>query len=194
MRRNIDRMQSRMNELGVRFRPHVKTTKCLRDRARAGARPARSGITVSTLKEAEQFFAAGFRDILYAVGIVPGKLGQVLALRKAGCDLKLITDNAGVAAAIGRFGQEQQHRFEVWLEIDTDGHRSGIVPEADDAARRRACAGRGRQRARRRDDACRLELRTRHARSAGGERRAGEGGLRARRRSACAPPATPARS
>lgn len=130
MRRNIDRMQSRMTELGVRFRPHVKTTKCL-EVARAQAEAGASGITVSTLKEAGQFFAAGFRDILYAVGIVPGKLAQVLALRKAGCDLKLVTDNADIAAAIGRFGQEQQHRFEVWLEIDTDGHRSGLEPQAE---------------------------------------------------------------
>ena len=110
MRHNIDRMQSRMAELGVRFRPHVKTTKCI-EIARAQVAAGASGITVSTLKEAEQFFAAGFRDILYAVGIVPGKLAQALALRKAGCDLKLITDNADIAAAIGRFGQEQQHKF-----------------------------------------------------------------------------------
>ena len=63
MRRNIARMQARMTELGVRFRPHVKTTKCL-EIARAQAEAGASGITVSTLKEAEQFFAAGFRDIL----------------------------------------------------------------------------------------------------------------------------------
>lgn len=130
MRGNIGRMQSRMTALGVRFRPHVKTSKCLQV-ARAQVEAGASGITVSTLKEAEQFFAGGFRDILYAVGIVPGKLAQALALRQAGCDLKLITDNADSAAAIGRFGQEQQHRFEVWLEIDTDGHRSGLVPGAE---------------------------------------------------------------
>ena len=57
MQRNIERMQQRVNSLGARFRPHVKTTKCLpvvRAQLGAGAR----GITVSTLKEAEQFFAA----------------------------------------------------------------------------------------------------------------------------------------
>ena len=55
--RTIQRMQERMNELGVRFRPHVKTSKCLpvvNAQLEAGAQ----GITVSTLKEAEQFFAA----------------------------------------------------------------------------------------------------------------------------------------
>ena len=79
MQRNIDTMQQRMNALGVALRPHVKTSKCVevvRRQIAAGAR----GITVSTLKEAEQFFAAGVTDILYAVGMVPSKLAQAKAL------------------------------------------------------------------------------------------------------------------
>jgi len=130
MKRNIDRMQSRMNELGVKFRPHVKTTKCV-EIVQAQAAAGAQGITVSTLKEAEQFFAAGFSDILYAVGVVPNKFAQALALRQQGCDLKLITDNVDMALALGRFGKEHGHRFELWIEIDCDGHRSGIPPEAN---------------------------------------------------------------
>ena len=129
MDRNIRRMQDRMDALGVRLRPHVKTTKCL-DIVRAQLRAGASGITVSTLKEAQEFFAAGIGDILYAVGIVPAKLPLALDLRRRGCDLKLITDNADAARAIGAFGREHGHAFEVWIEIDTDGHRSGIEPEA----------------------------------------------------------------
>jgi D-serine deaminase-like pyridoxal phosphate-dependent protein len=131
MQRNIARMQARMDSLGVRLRPHVKTSKCL-DVAREQQRAGASGITVSTLKEAEEFFAAGFTDILYAVGIVPNKLPQAFALRRRGCDLKLITDNVDAARAIGAFGRDHGHAFEVWIEIDTDGHRSGIEPEAAD--------------------------------------------------------------
>ncbi|MBC5765851.1 DSD1 family PLP-dependent enzyme [Ramlibacter albus] len=129
MDRNIARMQQGLRELGVAFRPHVKTAKCVEVARRQQAAGAK-GITVSTLKEAEQFFAAGFADILYAVGIVPNKFSQALALRQRGCDLKLITDNVEMAQALGRFGQEHGHRFEVWIEVDTDGHRSGIVPES----------------------------------------------------------------
>ncbi|MFT3717579.1 DSD1 family PLP-dependent enzyme [Pseudorhodoferax sp.] len=128
MQRNIQRMQERMTALGVRFRPHVKTTKCLpvvQAQVAAGAR----GITVSTLKEAEQFFDAGISDILYAVGMAPGKLPQALALMRRGCDLKIITDNAAAAREIGRFGAAHGAVFEAWIEIDTDGHRSGIGPE-----------------------------------------------------------------
>src|SRR5512144_222129 len=105
MQRNIDRMQQRMDALGVPLRPHVKTTKCLpvvRAQLAAGAR----GITVSTLKEAEQFFAAGITDILYAVGIVPAKLPQALALRRQRCDLKLIVDNVATARVIADFGKQ----------------------------------------------------------------------------------------
>ena len=129
MRRNIARMQERTNALGVAFRPHVKTSKCLpvvQAQLDAGAR----GITVSTLKEAEQFFAAGIADVLYAVCMVPGKLAQALALRRRGCDLKLLTDSVAGAEAIARFGKEHGEAFEVWIEIDVDGHRSGVSPES----------------------------------------------------------------
>lgn len=130
MQRNIERMQKRMHSLGVGFRPHVKTTKCL-PVARAQLAAGAQGITVSTLKEAEQFFAAGMDDILYAVGMVAGKLDQALALRQRGCNLKIITDNAAAAQEIGRFGQRHGMVFEVWIEIDTDSHRSGIQPEEE---------------------------------------------------------------
>jgi D-serine deaminase-like pyridoxal phosphate-dependent protein len=131
MQRNVQRMQQRMNELGVSFRPHVKTTKCIevvREQIAAGAK----GITVSTLKEAEQFFAAGIKDILYAVGMVSPKLKQAAALINKGCALKIIADSADAATAIVEYSKQYQIPFEVWIEIDTDGHRSGVKPESDE--------------------------------------------------------------
>jgi D-serine deaminase-like pyridoxal phosphate-dependent protein len=124
--RNIARMQSRMDALGVKLRPHVKTAKCIAVAQRqrdAGAR----GITVSTLKEAEQFFAAGFDDILYAVCIAPTKLAAARALRERGCRLVVVVDSVASAQAIVASG----HTFEVMIEIDTDGHRAGVLPESD---------------------------------------------------------------
>lgn len=129
MQRNIARMQSRMDALGVRFRPHVKTTKC-REVAEAQIAAGARGITVSTLKEAEQFFDAGVRDIVYAVGMAPTKLAQALALRRKGCDLKIVADSVQTAEAIAAFGQAQGEVFDVWIEVDVDGHRSGIPPES----------------------------------------------------------------
>lgn len=130
MERNIARMQARMDALGVKFRPHVKTTKCL-DVIRAQLAAGAQGITVSTLKEAEAFFAAGVTDILYAVSIAPSKLPRAMALRRKGCDLKLVVDNVPAAAEIAKFASEQREPLEVWIEVDTDGHRSGMTPEQD---------------------------------------------------------------
>lgn len=130
MQRNIVRMQQRANALGVRFRPHVKTTKCAEVVAAQRAAGA-SGITVSTLKEAEQFFAQGETDILYAVGMAPHRLAQALDLRARGCGLQILTDSVAGAQAIADFGRQHAHAFEVLIEIDTDGHRSGIKPDED---------------------------------------------------------------
>jgi D-serine deaminase-like pyridoxal phosphate-dependent protein len=131
LQHNIDRMQQRMAALGVRLRPHVKTSKSwpvVQAQLAAGAQ----GITVSTLKEAAQFADHGLTDITYAVGIAPAKLPQVLVLRRQGVALKILTDNAEVAATIAEFGRAHGEAFEVLIEIDTDGHRSGIAPEADE--------------------------------------------------------------
>ena len=130
MQRNIARMQQRANALGVRFRPHVKTTKCAEVVAAQRAAGA-SGITVSTLKEAEQFFAQGVTDILYAVGMAPHRLAQALELRRRGCGLQILTDSVAGAQAIADFGRQHAHAFDVLIEIDTDGHRSGIKPDED---------------------------------------------------------------
>lgn len=131
LRHNIARMQQRLDTLGVALRPHIKTSKCapvVAAQIAAGAR----GVTVSTLKEAAQCLAEGITDITYAVGIAPAKLAHVMALRRQGCALKILTDNTTSARAIAEFGRAQGEAFEVLIEIDTDGHRSGIPPEADE--------------------------------------------------------------
>lgn len=130
MEKNIALMQERMDAFGATFRPHVKTTKCL-EVVRAQLAAGAKGITVSTLKEAEEFFAAGVSDILYAVGIVPSKLPRAMALKNRGCNLKLLLDNPAAATAVAEFIQKNNVDFEIWIEVDTDGHRSGITPEGD---------------------------------------------------------------
>jgi D-serine deaminase-like pyridoxal phosphate-dependent protein len=124
--RNIGHMQQRLCALGVRLRPHVKTAKSVPVAQRqrdAGAQ----GITVSTLKEAEVFFDAGFHDILYAVCITPQKLPQARALAQRGCRLTLLVDSIAAAQAVVAAGPG----LRVMIEIDTDGHRAGVLPDDD---------------------------------------------------------------
>ncbi len=121
MMRNIRRLADRARALGVPLRPHVKTIKSIQ----AASRLFENGlgpITVSTLVEAEMFFSAGYTDILYCVGIAPGKLERIASLRQKGCDLTVILDSIAQASAVAAAG------IPALIEIDSDGHRSGIAP------------------------------------------------------------------
>lgn len=122
MMRNIERLEARAHRLGVTLRPHLKTaksTEIARRLSGGGAGP----ITVSTLAEAEAFHAAGFTDILYAVGIAPQKLPRVQALRAKGCDLVVILDSPEQARLVAQAG------VPALIEIDSDGHRGGRRPD-----------------------------------------------------------------
>lgn len=146
--RNLARMQTRIDRLGVRLRPHVKTTKSIDVLRRAGATgglPA--SITVSTLKEAEYFLEQGVTDILYAVGIAPRKLAHAADLVRRGANLTLILDSVDAvhavaktavdihavkkaAGAIHAAGPTAAVTFPVLIELDVDGHRSGVSPDS----------------------------------------------------------------
>jgi len=127
MLRNIERLERRLATLGVSARPHLKTVKSV-DAARRVLRNAR-GATVSTLREAEVFAEAGVTDILYAVGIAPQKLPRVLAIRATGCDLVVVLDSLDQARATAEASRQAGHAIPALIEIDCDGHRSGLAPD-----------------------------------------------------------------
>src|SRR6266568_5057058 len=85
---NIARMRTRASQLGVTLRPHLKSAKSV-DVARLAVCALNGRIAVSTLKEADYFANAGYRDILYAVGITANKVAHAAALRRRGVELSL---------------------------------------------------------------------------------------------------------
>lgn len=124
---NAKRMRSHIESLGCRLRLHVKTAKSLEvTRLVLGEKPG--PITVSTLKEAEQFAQAGYRDILYGVAFAPDKLPRALALVKSGVDLAIVTDSVDTAKALAAAIKPSEPALKVLVEIDCDGHRSGLKP------------------------------------------------------------------
>lgn len=127
MERNIARLGARLDGLGVSLRPHLKTCKSVDVARRVMASPA-GPATVSTLLEARQFAAAGVQDMVYAVGIAPSKLPQVLALRAAGTDLTVVLDTVEQARAVALASREAGKPIPALIEIDCDGHRSGVAP------------------------------------------------------------------
>ena len=129
MERNIVRMREQIRRLGVIFRPHVKTNKCMEVTRRLMETP-RGPITVSTLLEADYFAAHGVTDILYAVCIAPNKLDHVMALQDKGVQLSLILDSMETARILTERAKKTGRSFDVLIEVDSDGHRSGLAPDA----------------------------------------------------------------
>lgn len=127
MHRNIARLRARLQGLDVSLRPHLKTAKSI-EVARHVMSSPEGPATVSTLKEAAQFASAGVRDIIYAVGIVPSKLARVLELRATGVDLAVVLDTAEQAEAVTQASLQAGVRIPALIEIDCDGHRSGVRP------------------------------------------------------------------
>ncbi len=125
--RNLARMAARMRSLGVDLKPHMKTAKSA-EIARRATQGFSGGITVSTLAEAAYFADAGFRDITYAIGIVPAKLAAAAALIERGVALTLVTDHSATARAVGEEGRRRGLRFPLLIEIDTGSGRAGVDP------------------------------------------------------------------
>jgi D-serine deaminase-like pyridoxal phosphate-dependent protein len=112
------------------IRPHVKTHKSLDITQQIMDGGNARGITVSTLKEAHTFFAAGYKDILYAVGIVPNKFADVQNLMAQGCDITVILDSLAAAKLLGDYAHEHNVIFKVLIELDVDQHRAGVDPQS----------------------------------------------------------------
>ena len=127
MRRNIARLKARLAPMNVQLRPHLKTPKCI-EVAREVMQLPQGPATVSTLKEAEQFAEQGLRDLLYGVCIAPHKLPRVSALRQRGVDLMLVVDSIEAAQAVAHHSKQTRDAIPVLIEIDSDGHRSGVQP------------------------------------------------------------------
>lgn len=127
LRANIDRMRARLTQLGVTFRPHLKTAKSI-DVARVAMTTPEGPAMVSTLREAEYFSEGGVRDIIYGVGVAPAKLERVSAIRARGVDLAIVLDSLEQAEAVAEHANRTGDVLPVLIEVDADGHRSGIEP------------------------------------------------------------------
>jgi D-serine deaminase-like pyridoxal phosphate-dependent protein len=127
VRRNAEDMRSRARRLGVRLRPHIKTHKSVEvaDIQLAGLPKA---VTVSTLAEARNFVAHGFRDVTYAVPIEQGKFDLAATLAHD-CDrLGVITDDPSVVGGLNRAARTAGTTLDVFLDVDCGYHRTGIDP------------------------------------------------------------------
>jgi D-serine deaminase-like pyridoxal phosphate-dependent protein len=128
LRANLAGMRAHLDRLGVAFRPHLKTAKSI-DVARLAMTGPGGPAMVSTLREAEYFAEGGVRDMIYGVGIAPQKLDRVGAIRRRwGADLAVLLDSVEQAEAVAAWASRAGDRLPVLIEVDADGHRSGVKP------------------------------------------------------------------
>jgi D-serine deaminase-like pyridoxal phosphate-dependent protein len=128
--RNVARLRERLADLGVAFRPHVKSAKSI-DVARRLFPEGCGPITVSTLAEADYFADGGFTDITYAVGLGVEKIRRARDLVAQGIDLSVLIDSPAQARALADAAQDARAMPAVLIEIDCDGHRGGLLPDDD---------------------------------------------------------------
>jgi len=128
LERNCRAMRERLGRHSVAIRPHVKTAKCV-EVAQCALGAPDGPLTVSTLREAEYFADHGFKDILYAVGMVPHKMPRVAALAKRGVAMSVIVDSVEAARAHVAAASKEGVPIPALIEIDSDGHRAGIRPD-----------------------------------------------------------------
>ena len=132
VRRNAERMRARVEGMGARLRPHIKTHKCV-EVARLQTSAHASALTVSTLAEARWFAARGFTDLTYAVPIEPGKFAAAISLARDCERLALITDDPDIPAELNHAARAVDVKLDLFLKVDCGYHRCGVEPERREA-------------------------------------------------------------
>lgn len=128
-KRNITNMAAHARASGVRFRPHFKTHQS----AKVGEWIRAEGVTciaASSLRMAAYFADAGWDDILVAFPANWREIDLINSLASR-IRLGLIVESRETVRFLG---SHLHHPVDIWLDVDTGYHRTGIDWEAKDAA------------------------------------------------------------
>lgn len=123
---NIVEMQSYLNKLGKKLRPHVKTHKCSRiaqKQIEAGA----TGVCVAKVSEAEVLAKEGLSNILITSPVVTdSKIKRLLDLLILDRDVMVVIDNAENAQKLNEAARQRSVRLNVLIDLDPGMGRTGV--------------------------------------------------------------------
>ncbi len=122
--RNIDAMVQKARDNGAVLRPHFKTHQSAEVGEWFRERGV-EGIAVSSMRMAEYFAAAGWKDITVAFPFNVLEMARANALA-ANIRLNLVVFEP---AALQHLQTHLQHPVQVFIKVDTGYHRTGVVPE-----------------------------------------------------------------
>ena len=126
---NIERLCCIINKTKTKFRPHLKTAKC-KEITKIFIRNFGSRAMVSTVEEIEQLKDCGIDDFLYSVAIVPSKLKRIASCLSDNCKVTVSVDHISMARELVNFCKTTGSKISAVIELDFDGHRSGVRPNA----------------------------------------------------------------
>ena len=129
MEDNIEAMQKHCDELGINFRPHIKTHK-IPDIARRQIEAGAVGIACQKVSEAEVFAAAGFSDIQIPYNIVGRRKTRRLAKLAQQAAVTVTVDSKPVVDGIAEAAQEADVTISMMVELVSLGERTGTTPAA----------------------------------------------------------------
>ena len=128
MEKNIAWMQQRCDDLGIQFRPHIKTHKIpaiAQKQIDAGA----VGVACQKVSEAEVFADDGFTDIQIPYNIVGEKKTRRLAELAKRTKVTVTVDSKAVIDGIAEAVQEADATIDMMVELVALNNRTGTTPE-----------------------------------------------------------------
>jgi 3-hydroxy-D-aspartate aldolase len=126
--RNVARMKTAAETMGVRLRAHAKTHKsadiALYQMAHGGA----VGICCQKVSEAEALVRGGVTDVLVANEVThPAKIDRLARLAQR-ARISVCVDDASVVPVLDEAAARHGVRLDVLVEIDCGGRRCGTLP------------------------------------------------------------------
>lgn len=136
MERNMAEFPKRITRHGVKFRPHIKTSKVPEIGLRMAAAANAPGIACAKVSEAEVFEAAGARDIVIAYPVVGVEKWDRIADLATRARMTVNFDSVEAAHGVAAAALARGVTVGLQMEIDTGFHRCGVpVADLDAAAR-----------------------------------------------------------
>ena len=128
--KNIERLKSIVDQKNINFRPHLKTAKCIEITKRFSETFGKRAM-VSTIEEIEKLKICGINDFLYSVAIVPNKFDRIARCLSEDCKISVLVDDISIARELVDFYKQTGLKITALIELDLDGHRSGVRPNAE---------------------------------------------------------------
>lgn len=128
MTANINKMQRHCNDLGLAFRPHIKTHK-IPDIARLQLEAGAVGIACQKVSEAEVFVDAGITSIQIPYNILGARKTARLADLALRSQVTVSADSRETIAGLSEAAAANDMTLRVMVELETDIYRTGAPVE-----------------------------------------------------------------